>query len=111
MKQGKTAGIILIALDAVLIVACMVLYLRADRQAPQLNFQASEFIYREGMDTESLLQGITAYDSTDGDITDRIVIEKTIENRDDNTIVVFYAVADGSGNVAKASRVFIAIYD
>ena len=111
MKQGKTIGIILVALDAVLIVVCMILYFGADRQKPQLNFQTSEFIYREGMDTEILLQGITAYDSTDGDITDRIVIEKTIENRDDNTIVVFYAAVDKAGNVAKASRVFIAVYD
>lgn len=111
MKQGKTIGIILIALDVILILVCIVLYLGADRQKPQLSFQASEFLYHEGMDTESLLQGITAYDSRNGDITERIVIEKTIENRDDNTIVVFYAVADEAGNVAKASRVFIAVYN
>lgn len=52
-----------------------------------------------------LLEGITAYDSKAGDVTDRIVLEKLIERREDNIVVVFYAVSDRTGNVAKASRV------
>lgn len=111
MKQGKATGIILAVLNVILIVVCAVLYFRTDRTAPKIEFQAAETVYRESMGEAGFLEGITAYDSNDGDITDRIVVEKTIGNRADNTIVIFYAVSDRSGNVAKASRVFRAIYD
>lgn len=110
MKQDRVAGMVLAVINVILIAVCIVLYLRIDRTAPKLEFQASETVYREGADNQGLLLNITAYDSVDGDVTDRIVIEKTIEDRENNTMVVFYAVSDKSGNVAKASRVFPAIY-
>lgn len=110
MKHGKVTGIIIAFLNVILIVVCAVSYFRMDRTEPRLEFQPTDIIYREGMEETRLLEGITAYDSKDGDVTDRIVIEKTIENMDDNTIVVFYAVSDKAGNVAKASRVFQAVY-
>ena len=50
--------------------------------------------------------GINAYDTKDGDLTSRIVVEKVVLNRDAQTAVVYYAVADYSGNVTKQSRVF-----
>jgi hypothetical protein len=111
MKQGKTAAMILAAFNVLLILFCIVLYFRTDRTAPGIEFHAAETIYREGTENNGLLEGVTAYDSRDGDVTERIVIEKTIENREDNTVVVFYAASDKSGNVAKASRVFPAVYD
>lgn len=110
MKQGKVTGIILAFLNMILIVACVVFYLGMDRTEPKLEFQATELIYSEGMEETGLLEGVKAYDGKDGDITDRIVIEKTIENREEGTIVVFYAVSDRAGNVAKASRIFNAVY-
>ncbi|MDO4304998.1 MAG: DUF5011 domain-containing protein, partial [Bacillota bacterium] len=110
MKQGKVTGIILAFLNMILIVACVVFYLGMDRTEPKLEFQAAELIYSEGMEETCLLEGVKAYDGRDGDITDRVVIEKTIENREEGTIVVFYAVSDKAGNVAKASRIFNAVY-
>lgn len=110
MKQSKVLGIILAIANVILIVICAVLFFRTDRTEPKIGFQAEEIVYREGMDDTKLLEGITAYDSNDGDVTDRIVIEKLIEDREDNTVVVFYAVSDRAGNVAKASRVFNAVF-
>lgn len=110
MKQSRIIGIILAVANVILIVVCTVLFFRTDRTEPKIEFQASEIVYREGMDNKGLLEGITAYDSKDGDVTDRIVIEKVIDNREDNTVVIFYAVSDRAGNVAKASRVFNAVF-
>lgn len=110
MKREKTAAIIITVLNIILIVICVFFYIRLDKAAPKLEFQSSDVVCRTGMDTNELMTGITAYDDRDGDITDRIVIEKTIENKEDNTAVIFYAVSDKSGNVAKASRVFSAVY-
>ncbi len=110
MKQEKVAGIVLAVANIILIVVCAVLYFRIDRTTPEIQFAATDTVYREGADNAGLFAGITAYDSDDGDVSDRIVIEKTIEDRENNSIVIFYAVSDRSGNVAKASRVFPAVY-
>lgn len=106
MKQGKVLGVILSILNVVLIVICIFFWVKTDRTAPKIEFKASDFIYVSGMDEAGLLEGVTAYDNNDGDITDRIIIEKMIGNEEDSTLIVFYAVSDKAGNVVKASRVF-----
>ena len=106
MKDGKILGLVLGIVNIILIVVCLFFFLRMDRTAPKLEFQANDLVYNSNMEDTRLMEGITAYDAHDGDITDRIVIEKKIENRDDNTLVVFYAVSDKAGNVTKASREF-----
>lgn len=110
MKQGRIIGIIFAAVNVILIAICAVLYLRTDRTPPEIEFYASEAIYAEEGENSGLLEGVSARDSVDGDITGRIVIEKIIEDREADSAVVYYAVSDLSGNVAKASRVFDAVY-
>ena len=111
MKQEKIIGITFAALGAALTVLCGILYLKADRTAPVIEFQTVDTIYKDGMDAAEILEGIEAYDSEEGDVTGRIVIEKIIEDREAGQAVVFYAVSDAAGNVAKASRVFEAVFD
>lgn len=106
MKQGKILGLALNVVNIVLIVLCVFFFLRMDRTAPKLKFYAGDLTYVSGMDKARLLEGITAYDSHDGDITNRIVIEKMIVNEEEGTLIVFYAVSDQAGNVTKASREF-----
>lgn len=96
---------------AVLVVLCGILYVKADRTAPVIAFESVDTVYREGMDEAEILAGARAYDSVEGDVTGRIVIEKIIEVPENGQAVVFYAVSDSSGNVAKASRVFEAVFD
>ena len=111
MKQEKIIGITFAALGAVLVVLCGILYVKADRTAPIIAFESVDTVYREGMDEAEILAGAMAYDSVEGDVTGRIVIEKIIEVPENGQAVVFYAVSDSSGNVAKASRVFEAVFD
>lgn len=104
------AGIILAMMNMILITVCIVCWLKTDRTKPRMEFQALAVVYREGMDNTKLLEGVTAVDNEDGDVTDRVVIEKIVEDRQKNEAVVFYAASDAAGNVAKASRVFPAVY-
>lgn len=110
MKQSRFIGIVLTIVNVILLVVCAVLYFKTDRTAPGFDFQATDIVYRSGMNETQLLTVIAAYDSNDGDVTDRIVIEKKIENEEEDSLVVFYAVSDKAGNVAKCSRVFPARY-
>lgn len=110
MKNGKTLGIMLGIANAVLAIVSVVLYIGTDRKEPTFEFTETNVIYEEGMEESRLLEGIMAYDNVDGDLTDKIVVEKRIENPEQNSVVIFYAVSDSAGNVAKCSREFTAIY-
>ncbi len=106
MKQNRIIGIVFTAINCILIVICAVFYFRTDKAAPKFEVQAAEVVYISGMDQSELLTGITAFDKADGDVTNRIVIEKIIENSREQTVVVFFAVSDEAGNVAKFSKEF-----
>jgi len=90
---------------------CAFFYIKKDRIEPKLTFTADDTIYTSGMDTNELIGSMSAVDNKDGDISDRIVIEKILENKEKNVAVVYYAVCDYDGNVAKASREFPADYN
>lgn len=57
------------------------------------------------MDPDSaLLQGITARDDRDGDVTDSILVESVTAISDEHIAVVTYAAFDEAGNVTKTRR-------
>ncbi|MBQ7658628.1 MAG: hypothetical protein IJS16_06565 [Butyrivibrio sp.] len=93
-------------MSGVLIFLIVVAYGRSDRIAPEFRFSATDIIYDSQTTDNNLKVGINAYDAKDGDLTSRIVVEKVVLNREKETAVVYYAVADYSGNVTKQSRVF-----
>lgn len=109
MKDSGKWAVVFTVLNIILIVACVVLLLGRDRKAPAISFSQNDLIYYSGIDNEKLLQGVTAMDAKDGDVSDRIVVEKIVQNKNENRAVVYYAVTDLDGNAAKASRVFEAV--
>lgn len=111
MKQSRIIQIVIIAANLALVIVCLAAYCSEDRVKPEFMFQTSDYIYQESEQTDTLLRDIMAKDDRDGDITERIVIEKVTENRAGSTIVVYYAVSDSAGNVSKISRVFPARFD
>ena len=110
MKNNKILIILLILINIALLTVCSVFYLKKDKQPPKISFSADETIYMHDIDNAMLTSCVSATDNKDGDISDRIVIEKILENKNNNTAVVYYAVCDYSGNVAKASREYKANY-
>lgn len=55
-------------------------------------------------DLSVLLQGVTAFDEEDGDVTGSVLVEKISKIYDGNRRSVTYAAFDKSGNVAKTTR-------
>ncbi len=53
---------------------------------------------------EELLQGVTAYDEKDKDLTDRIIVESVSKFLENGVCKVVYAVCDNDNNVANATR-------
>lgn len=93
--------------DAALIAAGAFLYLNLDRTAPAISFadEDRKLVYTENMKEEELLEGVSAVDDVDGDVTDSVLIEKISEMADGNVIVT-YAALDSSNNVAKKTRIY-----
>ena len=109
MKHSRIIAAAFTVLNVILIIACGIFYFRTDRAKPEFKFSLNDITYNEQTKPEELLDGITASDKRDGDVTDRIVIEKIVESNTESSVVVFYAVSDKTGNVAKISRVFPAV--
>ena len=104
--KGNIFGVLFSILSGVLIFLIVVAYTRSDRIAPEFRFSATDTIYDSATTDNDLKVGINAYDAKDGELSSRIVVEKVVLNREKETAVVYYAVADYSGNVTKQSRVF-----
>lgn len=93
----------------VLSILAMVAYqvydgMRTDTTAPAITVgtEVLEVSVHDGKDV--LLQGMTAADVRDGDVTASLVVERVSEINDAHEVTVTYAAFDRSGNVAKAQR-------
>lgn len=74
-----------------------------DDKPPKINIKKMEISYKEGNDYSSLLEGVSAEDDRDGDLSDEIFIDRIIPLEDGNA-VVYYGVMDSNKNVGTASR-------
>ena len=102
--KDRAIGIILGAVNILLLVICLVLYLGKDRVAPEITLGEVIYIYEEGLPERILLEEVTAWDKQDGDLSDKVVVEKVVTDRAKKTATIVYGVADDAGNVSRASR-------
>ncbi|ODR35242.1 hypothetical protein [Eisenbergiella tayi] len=92
-------------IDIVLLAVCLFLYLGKDRTAPVISFGENLASYEEGMDEELLLEGVTAVDAKDGDVSGSLLVEK-VTGTTGKEVIVTYVARDSANNVGKASRAF-----
>lgn len=78
--------------------------LSTDSTAPKIKISDSGMPEISVYETDKLLEGVTATDDRDGDVTDSVVVEKIGGIMGDGTVTVTYAAFDSSGNVAKVHR-------
>lgn len=102
MKQrllalGLAAGCILLG------AAAFFLYIGQDRTPPKIRVEERDISYTEGSDYSGLLEGVTAEDNRDGDLTEEIFIDRIVP-LENGKAVVYYGVMDKKRNVGTASR-------
>lgn len=105
MKKKNLIPLAVIALCLVLFIGYRIAaQLKTDTTPPQITF-SDETIRLSVQDPEAaLLQGVTAADSHNGDVTDSVVVESIRMTDADGSILVRYAAFDSAGNVTKADR-------
>lgn len=84
--------------------AVVYLQMKTDREPPTISFQENGVIYTKEGSYEQLLDGVTAVDDCDGDVTDSLEIENVYVEENDGKATVVYVARDKSNNIAKAKR-------
>lgn len=103
MKKGILAGLIVLWLA--LFAGTAAVMVTSDRKGPEIAVPSgADVTYEEGSDTALLLEGVTATDDRDGDVTDSVVIENIFPNDDCTGASVIYAAKDSHNNVTKVTR-------
>lgn len=105
MKKQNWISLVLI----VLCIAAFVGYramdrLSADTKAPEITMDGQMLELSAHEPRAALLQGVSARDQVDGDVSGSLVVESVRLLRSDGTAAVTYAACDSSGNVTKATR-------
>ncbi len=89
---------------AILIAITVVLSIGVDNDAPEITF-TGEISYNDRQPIAALLEGVTAKDSRDGDVTSSIMVESLIVLDGGAKAKVTYTAKDKSNNIVKASRI------
>ena len=105
MKKGLVAMLFLAC--AALLAGNVVVYIGEDRNGPEISVPQEEIAYVAGTDTSALLNGVTAQDNRDGDVTDTVTIESIIPNADQTGASVVYVAKDSKNNVTKETRTIV----
>ena len=105
MKKGLVAMLFLAC--AALLAGNVVVYIGEDRNGPEISVPQEEITYVAGTDTSALLNGVTAQDNRDGDVTDTVTIESIIPNADQTGASVVYVAKDSKNNVTKEIRTIL----
>ena len=80
-------------------------YLRtADREPPKISMAQQELTLSVSDPDTHLLEGMSAADARDGDVTPSLIVESVRGVVADKRFTVTYAAFDRAGNVAKAQR-------
>ncbi len=75
-----------------------------DHTGPEISISGQMPEIRVGDSEDAYLQGVTARDDRDGDVTDLILVESIYGLTEDHQATVTYAAFDRAGNVTKAQR-------
>ena len=108
MKRLRIIILALLALSLVLLgVSSGVRLLAKDRTLPVIECDQQELRVSTTDGSDALLQGVTAHDDKDGDLTDAIVVEQIAGTGQAGTVTVTYAVADSDHHVASCTRTVV----
>lgn len=73
-------------------------------ESPVISFDSNLLEVTTSATEGELLQGVTATDAEDGDVTDSVLVETSTHFVSDKTVEVTYAAFDSQGHVTKAKR-------
>ena len=107
MYQSRIAKLSMLIFAAVAVYFCIFQYQNArriDSSGPEITMDADTITVSVKDDEQALLQGITAQDRKDGDVTDSIVVENLSALVGNGKRTATYAAFDSDNHVTRESR-------
>lgn len=106
MKKRSILGLLMIALCAAVFLGYRAVdRFHTDMAAPEIHIDPQLLELSVEDPWELLLQGVTAADNRDGDVTESLIVEQVrLLDADSGKISVSIAAFDAAGNIAKAER-------
>ena len=72
--------------------------------SPEIQFAQDEIRIQTGDGYEKMLEGVTATDAEDGDVTDSVMVESISKFVEEDVVNVTYAAFDSQNHVSRAER-------
>lgn len=105
MRKAKTASILLFAVSLALFLFCI--FVREggqDQSGPEIQMDQQEIQVSIAADDAALLQGVTATDRKDGDVTDSLVVESISNFIEKGRRKVSIVAFDSDNHITRAER-------
>ena len=105
----RTRNVVLLIAAAVLAVVGAVMYVLYERSIssplnPEISFDKNDIYVTTAAKDSELLQGVTATDPEDGDVTDSVLVEGVSALIGGNTAKVTYVAFDSKNHIGRAQR-------
>ncbi len=105
MKRLRiTIAVLLLLSAAAFGISRGVVLLNKDDTVPEISCEAGVLSINASDGEQALLQGVTAYDGKDGDLSDKIVVESIVGTGTLGQVNVTYAVSDSDHHVSSCVR-------
>lgn len=103
MKKGGVI-FLLTVITAAFVALNGYVYVKADHTGPVIHVPESNSEYAKNVDAKTLLDGVTATDNRDGDVSSTLRVATIVPNSDNTKASVVYTAKDKSNNVTKLTR-------
>lgn len=104
MRRTRIFTIVLFVIAIAAFAVSQVMQMMTDKSGPTISMDADSITVSAEASEKELLQGVTAQDNTDGDVSKNLMIENMSNLMDGNTRTMTIVAFDSDGNVTKAQR-------
>lgn len=105
MNDNKGLKITLTVIAVVLTALSVLTVILSDSKGPRITVEQKSITYVNGDDKASLLDGVSAYDAVDGDVTVSLIVKDITVLNSGDTAKVTYAARDNNNNISEAYRI------
>lgn len=105
MNDNKGLKITLTVIAVVLTALSVLTVILSDSKGPVITVEQRSITYVNGDDKTSLLDGVSAYDAVDGDVTVSLIVKDITVLNSGDTAKVTYAARDNNNNISEAYRI------
>lgn len=104
MNKKLVSLIIFAVVCLVFVFYCRISFSDKENNAPTISIDTNISKFSINATNQDFLQGVSAFDTEDGDVTKSLVIENISDFTEDNTRIITYVAFDSANNVSKLDR-------